>query len=49
MKYNYWLIITLFIFSFNANSQKCKVSKDPFTNEKTVEIKFKERLGKKES
>lgn len=44
MKYKYWFIITLFIFSYNANSQKCKVSKDPFTNEKTVEFKFKERL-----
>ena len=44
MKYSLWITIIFFAFLTNVNSQKCEESKDPFTNEKKVSFKFKERL-----
>lgn len=44
MKYNHWIIIAFLILFSSVNSQKCEESTDPFTNEKTVEFKFKDRL-----
>ncbi|MDF4223371.1 hypothetical protein PXC01_17330 [Maribacter sp. M208] len=44
MNYKYWITIVFLLILSNVNSQKCKESTDPFTNEKTVEFQFKERL-----
>lgn len=44
MNYKYWVVIVFLLILSNVNSQKCEESNDPFTNEKTVQFKFKERL-----